>query len=62
MEFVSRYCKGEKCSMCWKQETKLAPATHKISEQIFDDDPNRNRHPLTLYICDKHFNSIFANK
>jgi hypothetical protein len=60
MSFISKYCKGEKCGMCWNQERKLVPATHKVEETIFDDDPNRNRHNLTQYVCDKHFTSIFG--
>ena len=60
MAFISKYCKGEKCSLCWKDERKLVEATHKIGEIIFDDDPHRNRHELTQYICDKHFNRIMG--
>jgi hypothetical protein len=57
----SKYCEGERCGMCWRQENRLVSATHKIEEVIFDDDPNPNRHPFSQYVCDKHFNSIFGN-
>lgn len=31
------------------------PATHKVEEEIFSDDTNPIRHPLTQYICCRHF-------
>lgn len=52
IDFVSIYCRGEKCP-CGQ------PAAHKVSEEIFDDDPNYHRHPLTAYICTDCFNSLF---
>lgn len=39
---------GEKCR-CGKD------ATHKISEEILPHE-DQNRHPLTQYVCDDHFN------
>jgi hypothetical protein len=53
--FVSKYCKGEKC-FCGKV------ATHKIEETVFDDDPLPNRHELTSYVCDGHFNLVMYGK
>ena len=50
--FVSRSCKGEVCSVCGK------PATNKLEETLFWDDPNRLRHPLTAYVCREHFRMI----
>lgn len=51
MKFVSVCCEGEKC-FCG------VPASHKVEEVIFDDDPSPLRHPLTAYICDYHFRQI----
>ena len=51
--FVSGCCKGEICSVCGK------PATNRLEETIFYDDPNRKmRHPLTAYVCREHFRMI----
>ena len=50
--FVSGCCKGEICSLCGK------PATNKLEETIFHDDPNKMRHPLTAYVCREHFRMI----
>lgn len=52
--FTSEYCIGEKCRICGKE------ATHKVSEVIFDDDPNPFRHEYTSYICREHFKMIFG--
>lgn len=43
--FRSGCCEGEKCSMCGDD------AAAKVSEEIFSDDPNPVRHPLTAYVC-----------
>lgn len=51
--FVSLSCGGERC-YCG------APAAHKVEETIFHDDPNPNRHPLTSYICHKHFVDVMG--
>jgi len=48
---ISAMCGGEKCA-CGE------PATHKFSEEVFDDDPNPIRHPLTAYVCCDHFRLI----
>lgn len=50
--FISRCCEGEKCSVCGNH------ATNKLEETIFDDDPYPMRHPLTAYVCKKHFRMI----
>jgi len=59
MNKVSKYCEGERCGMCWRDEQKLSEATHKVTEVVFDDE--QSRHGLSQYVCDKHFNRIFGN-
>lgn len=54
-EWVSATCGGETCSMCGQ------PATAKVGENISCDDPFRNRHNLTAYVCREHFAMIFGN-
>lgn len=51
-QFVSRSCKGEICSVCGKD------ATNKLGEEIPFDDPDKNRHNLTAYVCREHFTMI----
>lgn len=51
--FVSNSCEGELC-YCG------APASHKVEETLFDDDPARHRHPLTRYICHAHFRLLMG--
>ncbi len=65
--FVSASCGGEYC-FCGQ------PAEHKVEEAIFWDDPTGSnkitvggteievsgRHPLTRYICHKHFVMIMG--
>lgn len=53
MPFVSACCQGERCH-CGE------PAEHKVEETIFHDDPIQSRHPLTAYICHKHFREIMG--
>lgn len=53
MPFVSACCEGERCH-CG------APAEHKVEETIFSDDPVMSRHPLTAYICHRHFREIMG--
>lgn len=52
--YVSGYCEGEKC-FCGKD------AKHKISEVLFEDDPNPLRHELTSYVCCDHFQMVMGN-
>jgi hypothetical protein len=54
MPFVSECCQGERCH-CGE------PAEHKVEETIFHDDPIQSRHPLTAYICHKHFREIMGS-
>ena len=54
--FVSVSCNGEVCSVCGK------PATNKLEETIFCDDPNKMRHPLTAYVCREHFRMIVGGQ
>lgn len=48
-QYISEYTKGEKCRICKK------PASHKLEEVIFDDDPNIARHSYRAYVCCIHF-------
>lgn len=41
-------CEGERCH-CGQ------PAAAKVEEAIFPDDPAAVRHPLTAYLCARHF-------
>jgi len=51
----SECCGGEKCTMCG------APAVAKVGEEVMPDDPYRNRHNLTAYVCETHFRQIFKD-
>lgn len=50
-EFVSGCCEGEHC-YCGM------PATRKVEEVVFHDDPYPFRHPKTTYLCQEHFDII----
>lgn len=50
---ISRCCKGETCR-CGQ------PATHKVEENIFEDDPFPMRHPFTAYVCCECFGRIMG--
>ena len=52
-DFISGCCEGEKC-YCGR------PATRKVEEVIFRDDPYPFRHPKTTYLCQKHFDRIMG--
>jgi hypothetical protein len=52
--FISRTCSGAKCSICGHD------ATHKVGEEIANDDPNMFRHNYTAYVCCEHFKQIFG--
>lgn len=52
-DWVSKSCEGETC-LCGK------PATAKLEEVIFDDDPFPHRHPLTSYVCHDCFGRIMG--
>jgi hypothetical protein len=54
MHFVSASCRGEKCGICVRNSFP-APATHKVGEEVFADDPDPIRHNLTAYVCCRHF-------
>jgi hypothetical protein len=49
--FVSASCAGERCR-CG------SAATHKLSEVIQHDDPDRVRHELVAYVCCDHFEQV----
>lgn len=51
---VSGTCGGEVCFLCG------ADATHKVGEEIPYDDPMKNRHNFTSYVCCQHFYAIFG--
>ena len=55
MMFKSACTNGEKCSLCDKE------AYSKVEENIFMDDPFHNRHPLSSYVCEEHFRTIFGD-
>lgn len=52
-KFISASCKGELCKC-----GKLSAA--KISEEIFHDDPNPFRHPLSVYVCEECFDNLMS--
>ena len=62
--FVSASCQGEYCVMCRLNSTDLGryarPATHKVGEEIMNDDPDPERHNLTAYLCCTHFRQLFG--
>jgi hypothetical protein len=45
----SAFTEGEKCRMC------IAPASHKVGEEQFSDDPWPMRHNFTSYLCCRCF-------
>ena len=53
-KWASVCCVGEVCRIC------KSPATHKVEEVIFDDDPNSMRHPLVAYVCCAHFSILMG--
>jgi hypothetical protein len=55
--FVSASCGGEVCSVC----TGGVPATHKLGEEIMWDDPVKERHNLTAYVCCYHYTMILGD-
>jgi len=70
--FVSASCKGEYCSVCARAVgyaiiqanddslPAINHATHKVGEEIPDDDPLPHRHNLTAYLCCSHFRNLFG--
>jgi hypothetical protein len=65
MHFVSKYTEGVKCRICHHR-----PASHKVGEEIFDDDPCHislggikatSRHNLTAYVCCYHYTLIVGS-
>lgn len=67
---ISTYCKGEKCGFreplfTYRLVTRPGhlcnePAEYKVEEVIFDDDPQPIRHPLTQYLCARHFKQVMG--
>ncbi|RYD83543.1 MAG: hypothetical protein EOP84_07735 [Verrucomicrobiaceae bacterium] len=53
-DFTPGSAEGELCRICG------APAQRKVEEVIFPDDPMRNRHNYTAYVCLEHFNAIMG--
>ena len=47
--WVSVCCKQEMCALCGQ------PASAKVAEEIFFDDPFLLRHGLSAYVCASHF-------
>ncbi len=59
--YVSKDCVGKICPIdkCGQD------ATHKINEEMLDEEPNPERNNLTSHVCCEHYQSIFgfmANK
>ena len=52
--FVSSRCNGETCC-CGAQ------ATHKVGEEIPHDDPHKQRHNFTAYVCCACFRRIMGD-
>ena len=55
--YVLDSCEGEPCSVCHE------PAKHKVEEviDVFDKAGQIVRHPMTAYLCCKHFGDIMGN-
>lgn len=59
--FVSAHCQGERCNFSMGAPQKCGePAEHKVEEWVFADDPTDGRHPLTAYLCHRHFRQIMG--
>jgi hypothetical protein len=59
--FVSRSCEGERCNYHEAPFMTCAEiAEHKVEEVVFDDDPIGPRHPLTAYVCHRHFRMLMG--
>jgi hypothetical protein len=54
--YVGGSCIGKICLIdnCGKD------ATHKVGEEIFDDEPHKIRHELTNYVCCGHYQMILG--
>lgn len=52
--FVSKGCSGKVCHIC------LSTATHKVKEQVFEDDPEPNRQGYSSYVCSHHFAALMG--
>lgn len=50
----SEYAHGMQCTQCGH------PASHKVGEEIFPDDPNPVRHEFTSYLCCYCFSSVMG--
>jgi len=55
--FVPDSADGERCGIC------SASASHKVEEVIpyFDKPGQTVRHPLTTYLCCKHFSDLMGS-
>lgn len=51
---VSAICEGEVCRIC------KDPASHKVEEVIFPDDPKPVRHPYVAYLCCEDFAHVMG--
>jgi hypothetical protein len=63
--FVALSCDGERCGFEETISSNVVilcdqPAEHKVEETIFRDDPVQERHPLTCYLCHKHFRALMG--
>jgi len=50
--------KEQKCGMCWRQEHKLSPATHKVAEVV--DADGIVKLDAFQHLCHKHFLNVFG--
>jgi formylmethanofuran:tetrahydromethanopterin formyltransferase len=62
--YIPQACEGEPCT--FEQESGPPrvscgePAEYKVEEWVFADDPTDGRHPLTCYVCHKHFRMLMG--
>jgi hypothetical protein len=54
-DWVSGFCGGKKCSLCGQ------PASARVVEHIFYDDPFGSRIPLFAYLCVPHFRRLMGD-
>lgn len=54
--FVSATCRGVQCHYRGCDQ----PAVAKVGEEIAHDDPFKNRHNLTAYVCAEHFEALMG--
>lgn len=59
--FVSRSCAGETCRFgSGLNDACGQDASHKVEESVFHDEPNTIRHPMTAYLCCRHYSLVMG--